>query len=106
MRFGENVCVHELAHTIMNVGLSDADRQRIRTRFDRVKTTRRWQGDFALQNAEEFFAEMTQIYFCANPEIPVPLHTHGVNCELELRGYDPQTFQLLEDIYLHAADLS
>jgi hypothetical protein len=103
---GENVCVHELAHTIMNVGLSDADRQRVRTRFDRVKTTRRWQGDFAMENVEEFFAEMTQIYFCANPEIPTPLHTHGVNCANELKGYDPQTFQLLEDIYLHAADLS
>lgn len=103
---GENVCVHELAHTIMNVGLTEADRQRIRTRFDRVKTTRRWQGDYSMESVEEFFAEMSQIYFCANPEIPTPLHTHGVNCAQELKGYDPQTFQLLEDIYLHAADLS
>jgi hypothetical protein len=103
---GENVCVHELAHTIMNVGLSDGDRQRVRARFDRLKPTRRWQGDFAMENADEFFAEMTQIYFCANPEIPTPLHTHGVNCALELKGFDPVTFQLLEDIYLRPADLS
>jgi hypothetical protein len=102
---GENVCVHELAHTIMNLGLTEPERTKIRSRYDRVKGTQRWEGDFAMENADEFFAEMTQAYFCANPEVPAFLHNQGVNCAAELRRYDPQTFNLLDEIYRGAADL-
>ena len=102
---GENVCVHELAHTIMNVGLSNRDRSRIRSRFDASDTKELWAGDYALENADEFFAEMSQVYFCANPEIPSSLHTHGVNCAAELRDYDPTTYQLIDSIFRRAADL-
>jgi hypothetical protein len=103
---GENVCVHELGHTIMNVGLSDDDRTRIRERFEAALTEGIWDGDFALTNADEFFAEMSQTYFCANPEVPTFLHTHGINCAGELRVYDRETFRLIDGIYHHlAADL-
>ena len=96
---GENVCVHELAHTIMNVGLIDSDRERIAARFNATEAQMLWSGDFALQNADEFFAEMSQAYFCANPEIPSFLHTHGVNCADELQSYDVATFDLIRNIY-------
>ena len=102
---GENVCVHELAHTIMNVGLSSRDRERIRSRFAAADTKELWRGDFALENADEFFAEMSQAYFCANPEIPSFLHTHGINCADELQDYDPTTHDLIHDIFRGAADL-
>ena len=96
---GENVCVHELAHTVMNVGLSERDRNRIRDRFDSTEVRRLWRGDFALENADEFFAEMSQAYFCANPEESSFLHTHGVNCADELRIHDPTTFDLIHGIF-------
>ena len=102
---GENVCVHELAHTIMNVGLSNGKRSQIQSRFNAPDTKALWRGDFALQNADEFFAEMTQAYFCANPEVPSFLHTHGINCAEELRDYDRATFDLIHEIFLGAADL-
>jgi hypothetical protein len=102
---GENVCVHEIAHTIMNIGLLESDRAKIRARYDKVKQGRKWAGDFALENADEFFAEMSQVYFCANPDIPAFLHQYGINCAAELRSYDLPTYDLVNDIYRGAADL-
>ena len=48
---------------------------------------------------------MAQAYFCANPEIPSFLHTHGVNCANELRDYDPVTYDLIDGIFGGSADL-
>ena len=48
---------------------------------------------------------MTQAYFCANPEVPSFLHTHGINCDGELRDYDRVTFDLIHSIFRGAADL-
>ena len=101
---GENVCVHELAHTIMNVGLTDAERFAIQERFVAVLSEGLWVGDFALVHVDEFFAEMSQTYFCANPEIPTFLH-RGTNCAAELQAYDPLTFSLIDGIYRRPADL-
>lgn len=102
---GENVCVHELAHTIMNIGLSDHERQRIRARYASASAAGIWAGDFAMVNADEFFAEMTQAYFCANPQVPTSNHMRGINCASALREYDRETFELLEDLFRGAADL-
>ena len=102
---GENVWVHELAHTIMNVGLSDQDRLQIGQRFDAATTGGLWTGDYAVTNADEFFAEMSQVYFCANPAVPTFLHTHGINCSTALRDYDLPTFLLIDGIYRGTSDL-
>ena len=102
---GENVCVHELAHTIMNIALTQTERAAIQTRYEAAQEEGLWEGDFALTNADEFFAEMSQAYFCANPEIPAFLHTHGINCPDELESYDPATFTLIDSIYRRPADL-
>ena len=102
---GENVCVHELAHTVMNVGLSNRDRRQIESRFNEGDTKELWRGDYALENADEFFAEMTQVYFCANPEVPSYLHTHGINCAGELDDYDRATYDLIHGIFRGAADI-
>jgi hypothetical protein len=60
---------------------------------------------FAPTNADEFWAEMTQTYFCANPEVLSFLH-NGVNCADELKAYDPVTFRLVDRSCRHAtADL-
>jgi len=114
---GENTCVHELGHTTMNIGLSQTDRDAIQQRYQAVLNEGLWhdapeQGNpsqrtaatFALTSVDEFWAEMTQVYFCANPEVPSFLH-NGVNCADELEAYDPATFQLVDGIYRGGADL-
>jgi hypothetical protein len=114
---GENTCVHELGHTTMNVGLSEADRDAIRQRYQAVLNEGLWHdapeqqnpnqltaATFALTSPDEFWAEMTQVYFCANPAIPSFMH-NGVNCADQLEAYDPETFRLVDGIYHGAADL-
>jgi hypothetical protein len=102
---GENVCVHELAHTIMNVGLSQEERNQIERRYHVAGLTNLWTGDYALRDADEFFAEMSQSYFCANPASPGHVHTHVANCAAALAAYDPESYALVENIYRGAADL-
>jgi hypothetical protein len=101
---GEEVCSHEIAHLIMNVGLSDAERARIGARYAAARDEGLWKDTFALTNADEFFAEMSQTYFCTNPPVPTHLH-NGVNCAGALRAYDPATAVLMDSIYKGDADL-
>ena len=89
----------------MNVGLSNRERRDIQSRFDASDTKELWRGDYALENADEFFAEMTQAYFCANPDVPSFLHTHGINCADELRDYDRATYELIDGMFRGAADI-
>lgn len=102
---GENVCVHEIAHLIMNVGLSDAERAEIRAQYERAKASGVWGSDYAMQNADEYFAEMSQAYFCTNPEAPTYLHAAGVNCPYRLQQKDPESFALMERLYRGSTDL-
>jgi hypothetical protein len=104
-RSGENVCVHELGHVIMNIGLTDDERRAIRERYDLAIRAGLWAGDFATKNPDEFFAEMSQAYFCANPQIPAFQHHHAANCPSNLQAYDPETAALLESLYGGPADL-
>jgi hypothetical protein len=102
---GENTCVHQLAHTVMNVGFTDDERTRIGLRFLEARSTPLWEGHFATTSPSEFFAEMSQIYFCANPAIPTFFHPQAVNCAEALRQYDPATHALLESLYGSPTDL-
>ena len=89
----------------MNVGLSSRERADINARFRAEEVKSLWAGDYALENADEFFAEMTQTYFCANRKTPNAPHNHGVNCANELRDHDSVTYDLIHGIFRRTADL-
>lgn len=100
----QNVCVHELAHTIM-IGLSQADVARITDRYHAVEHTL-WRGDYAGTNALEFWAVMSQFYFGAGPEHTYALEFYHIpNGADALRRYDPATWSLLDSIYRGSANL-
>jgi hypothetical protein len=103
--YSQNICVHELAHTIMNVGLSQDDRDRIYDRFLAAKQEGIWQGDYAMTNSMEFWAVMSQFYFSAGPEKTYSAFNHVANGPNELKRYDPVTFALLDSIYKGSTDL-
>lgn len=104
--YGQNICVHELAHTIMNVGLTGADVNRIAERFLAAQKEGLWAGDYANTNAMEFWAVMSQFYFWAGPNAPYSAFHHIANGPQALQQYDPQTFALLDSIYQGSANLS
>jgi hypothetical protein len=97
---GQNICVHELAHTIMNVGLSQGDRDRIDDRYLAAKQEGLWAGDYAMTNDLEFWAVMSQFYFSAGPNGTYsPTFNHVANGPDALKQYDPATFALLDALY-------
>ncbi len=100
-----NNCVHVLALTILRLTLTGDERTAIENRYEAAKKQGLWAGDYAMENYEEFFAEMSQCYFSANVAVPRPLHSHGINGPEALRNYDPATFVLLDGIYRGATDL-
>ena len=107
---GENTCVHELAHTIMNVGISAELNTEIHSRYDQVKSDNElWirvngEESFALTNADEFFAEIAQSYFKANVSVDSFNHV-GVNGSEKLSEYDPVSFELVDRIFMEPANL-
>jgi alpha-glucosidase len=103
--YSENICVHELAHTIMNVGLTPADRDQIQVRYDAARGAGLWRNDYAMTNAMEFFAVLSQCYFWAAPPVVTSVHPYGVNGPDALTGYDPASFALLDGIYQGSSDL-
>jgi hypothetical protein len=103
--YSQNICVHELAHTVMNVGLSQEERNRIEARFLLVRQTGLWTGDYALTDAMEFWAVMSQFYFWAGPEHLYTAFNHIPNGPGALKEYDPETFTLLDSIYQGSANL-
>lgn len=103
----QNICVHELAHTIMDVGLSQTDRDRIYQRYLAAKQEGRWgAGDYSMSNELEFWAVMSQFYFSAGPSQPYsPPFTRVANGAEALDNYDPATYTLLNSIYKGSANL-
>lgn len=105
--YGQNICVHELAHTIMDVGLTKEDRDRIQARFLAAQQEGLWTGDYAMTNDMEFWAMMSEFYFSAGPNAPYsPYASHVANGPDKLKQYDPETFALLDSIYEGSTDLS
>jgi hypothetical protein len=104
--YSQNICVHELAHTIMDVGLAPSDLERIDQRYAAVQQEGLWSGDYAMKNPMEFWAVMSQFYFWAGPNAPYYEFHHIANGPQALKNYDPQTFALLDSIYRGSANLS
>lgn len=105
--YGQDICVHELAHTIMNVGLTQAERDRIQARFLAAQQEGLWTDDYAMTDAMEFWAVMSQFYFSAGPNATYsPSFHHVANGPDTLKQYDPATFALLDSIYEGSTDLS
>jgi alpha-glucosidase len=94
---GRDVCVHEFAHTIYNVGVDEATRALFAARYSAATARGLWNGTYAGTNPHEFFAELSMWYF----------GTHGDPGALRrvergpawLAAYDAESFALVERFY-------
>lgn len=86
----EDITYHEFAHAIMNLGFTDDERRSWRTIYERAKQKNLFPGAFAMTNADEYWAELSQSYFGVNNEI---------NGSAVIRQRDPEAFQFVESIY-------
>ena len=112
-RYGDrDILAHESAHTLMNFGLDEIQRRRIRDTYRRsVEELGRWtrasgERAYAGTNADEYFAELSMWYWGSRGEFVD--HTRSIPAagREALRLYDPEGFSLLESIYSGSVDAS
>ena len=97
---GENICIHEFAHTIHLVGLNDIDKtfdKRLRKVYDKAMDKGLWGGKYAAKNRTEYFAEAVQSWFDTNREHDSS-HNH-VDTREELKKYDPDLAKLVAEVF-------
>jgi von Hippel-Lindau disease tumor suppressor protein len=96
----ENILIHELGHTVLEIGLATLDPtfdRRVRDAYQHARTTGRWAGTYAMENYREYWAEATQSWFDANREND---SEHGpISTRARLVPYDPELAALLAEAY-------
>lgn len=95
----ENICIHEFAHAIHEMGLSRVDPTfdgRLAEAFQQATNRGLWRGTYAASNRHEYWAEAVQSWFDDNREND-SLHNH-VNTRDELKAYDPGIAQLCAEV--------
>lgn len=98
--FGEHILVHEFSHNIMSV-LRTVEPQLIeelRAAYDEAVQKGLYKGQYAINNAAEYWAEGTQWWFWSNFEF-YDGETRVQSPE-DLKAYDPKLYALLERVYL------
>lgn len=95
----ENICIHEFAHAIHEMGLSRVDPTfdgRLAEAFQQATNRGLWKGTYAASNRHEYWAEAVQSWFDDNREND-SLHNH-VNTRDELKAYDPGLARLCSEV--------
>jgi hypothetical protein len=100
---GENIFLHEFAHTIADLGLKDVDPNfdgNLRTAFADARKAGLWDNTYAATNPSEYWAEGVQSYFDANRRADPPngVHNHVATRE-ELRYYDLRLYELIDQVF-------
>lgn len=103
---GENILLHELAHTIKGMGLEALDpsfEDRIRTLYKQALDKGLWNDTYAATNPDEYGAERVQSYFNTNLETDPPdgVHNH-VDTRSELEEYGPELYAVIDSTFLRA----
>lgn len=100
----ENICVHEFAHAIHEMGLSAVDPtfdRRLRACYQNATNGGLWKGTYAAVSRQEYWAEGLQSWFDDNREND-SLHNH-VNTRVELKEYDPGLAALCAEVFGESA---
>jgi len=96
----ENICIHEFAHAIHEMGMSALDPtfdRRLRQAHRAATNQNLWPGTYAYTNPHEYWAEGAQSWFDDNRENDA-LHNH-VNTRTELIAYDPALAGLCREVF-------
>ncbi len=95
---GRDICLHEFAHDIEEVGMDPAVRKRFDDQYEKSKAKGLWLNSYAGSNNEEYFAELTMWYFGTHGDLTMtgPKPKNGPE---GLKEYDPDAYALFDDFY-------
>jgi hypothetical protein len=89
---GKNILYHELGHLVQGWTLEHADYIEVRLLYQAALDAGKYAGEYAATNPNEYFAEGTQAFFTERGS--------GDSRNRDwLRRYDPDLFNLLQQIY-------
>ena len=91
---GYDVTCHEFAHAIKNFAFTAAQTTQWENIYDSARRRNLFPGKFAMKNAEEYWAELSQSYFGLNDDI---------NGAAFIRWRDPAAYKFLKSIYRPAS---
>ena len=96
---GEDILVHEFAHTIHQFAIRYLDRgfdKKLNEIYDHAKANGLWKNTYAISNANEYWAEGVQDWYNLNQEaIPGNGIHNEINTREELEHYDAELFDLI-----------
>ncbi len=98
----EDIAVHEIAHTILNMGIERQPgglhfRARLARAYRDSLDAGLWAHTYAATNVDEYWAEGVQSWFGLN-DPPGPIH-NDINTRDELESYDPNLAALLVEVF-------
>lgn len=95
----EDILHHELAHSIMNLGMSDQEKEEIVALYEDAKAAGLWSGTPAQISELEYWAEISQSYFGVNKGRVITGIGNEINGPKELKLYDPAAYEFCQKIY-------
>ena len=108
---GENICVHETAHSLQGSGCKLPTRRynaqgsglnaAIDTAYEAAKSNGRWSNTYAISTHEEFWAEGVQAFYNVDQSGPIGgdgIHNH-VDTRAELEAYEPDLANLIAQMF-------
>lgn len=98
---GENIFLHEFAHTLHLMAINELDArfdQKLQKAHKAAIAAGLWNGTYAATDHKEYWAEGVQSWFNANLEaIPTNGVHNQINTHDELKAYDPTLYALIAE---------
>lgn len=95
---GSDICIHEFAHTIMDVGFDASLHNAVLSQYEYAMRIGLWRGAYASTNVREYWADLSMWYFGSHGNRP-PNYPTMPSGPAALQDYDPAGFALLAAIY-------
>lgn len=100
---GEDILVHEFAHTIHEFAIIYFDphfEKKLRQTFKKAISRGLWADTYAKTNIKEYWAEGVQDWYNVNKQsVPTDGIHNQINTRMELREYDPDLFDLISQYF-------
>jgi len=100
---GEDILIHEFAHTIHMTGISLVDKDfngQLNSCYDNALAQGLWKNTYAISSVGEYFAKGVQSWFNVNKDV---LTANGIDNEIdtnaELKLYDPSLYKLISKYF-------
>ncbi len=99
---GQNVLVHEFAHTVKNLGLDLIDpafHAEVQHAYQQALNAGLWPETYVSSNIEEYWAEGVRLYFQQDAAGVPGGQSYPANSRAELARYDPELYRLVETVF-------